>query len=73
MNWLAQYKREWLPGDIVAGVTLAAYAIPVSLAYAALPACRRRSAFTAICWAGLAMRCSARRGNWRSGPRLPSL
>jgi len=36
MNWLAQYKREWLAGDIVAGVTLAAYAIPVSLAYAGL-------------------------------------
>ncbi|MGC1691178.1 MAG: SulP family inorganic anion transporter, partial [Pseudolabrys sp.] len=26
----------WLPGDVVAGVTLAAYAIPVSLAYASL-------------------------------------
>src|SRR5207244_7735624 len=27
---------SWLPSDIIAGVTLAAYAIPVSLAYAAL-------------------------------------
>lgn len=36
MNWLANYNRAWLPKDIVAGVTLAAYAIPVSLAYAAL-------------------------------------
>ena len=26
----------WLPGDVIAGVTLAAYAIPVSLAYAGL-------------------------------------
>jgi sulfate permease, SulP family len=34
--WLAGYRAGWLPGDIVAGVTLAAYAIPVSLAYAAL-------------------------------------
>src|SRR3954467_8687946 len=34
--WLAEYRAAWLPGDVVAGVTLAAYAIPVSLAYAAL-------------------------------------
>src|ERR1700746_4098690 len=35
-RWLAGYRADWLPGDIVAGVTLAAYAIPVSLAYAGL-------------------------------------
>lgn len=35
-GWLAAYRREWLPFDAVAGITLAAYAIPVSLAYAAL-------------------------------------
>src|SRR5712671_7980885 len=35
-RWLADYRAAWLPGDIVAGVTLAAYAIPVSLAYAGL-------------------------------------
>src|SRR4051812_38328386 len=35
-RWLADYRAGWLPGDIIAGVTLAAYAIPVSLAYAAL-------------------------------------
>ncbi|MHC2619352.1 SulP family sulfate permease [Bradyrhizobium huanghuaihaiense] len=35
-GWLAAYQREWLPSDAVAGITLAAYAIPVSLAYAAL-------------------------------------
>src|SRR3954447_16391218 len=35
-RWLAEYHAAWLPGDIVAGVTLAAYAIPVSLAYATL-------------------------------------
>jgi high affinity sulfate transporter 1 len=35
-RWLAEYRRSWLPGDIVAGITLAAYAIPVSLAYASL-------------------------------------
>src|SRR3979411_529720 len=35
-RWLTEYRAAWLPGDVVAGVTLAAYAIPVSLAYAAL-------------------------------------
>src|SRR5690348_14893485 len=35
-RWLAEYRASWLGPDITAGVTLAAYAIPVSLAYAAL-------------------------------------
>ena len=35
-RWLAEYRLGWLTGDVVAGVTLAAYAIPVSLAYAEL-------------------------------------
>jgi SulP family sulfate permease len=35
-QWLREYRPEFLGGDIVAGVTLAAYAIPVSLAYATL-------------------------------------
>lgn len=34
--WLAEYRAAWLPHDVIAGVTLAAYAIPVSLAYATL-------------------------------------
>ena len=35
-RWLAEYQPSWLLSDIVAGVTLAAYGIPVSLAYAGL-------------------------------------
>src|SRR5688572_13777040 len=35
-NWLPQYQRAWLKFDVMAGITLAAYAIPVSLAYASL-------------------------------------
>src|SRR4051812_36133852 len=35
-RWLAEYQLAWLPHDAVAGVTLAAYGIPVALAYAAL-------------------------------------
>src|SRR5271157_3600115 len=36
IRWLGAYRLAWLPGDAVAGITLAAYAIPVSLAYATL-------------------------------------
>ena len=35
-RWLTDYNAAWLRGDVVAGITLAAYAIPVSLAYAGL-------------------------------------
>ena len=35
-QWLARYQPAWLGNDLVAGVTLAAYAIPVALAYATL-------------------------------------
>ena len=35
-GWFAGYHAAWLPSDAIAGITLAAYAIPVSLAYAAL-------------------------------------
>jgi SulP family sulfate permease len=35
-GWLSEYRAAWLTADIIAGVTLAAYAIPVSLAYAGL-------------------------------------
>src|SRR5215469_10256050 len=35
-QWLREYRLPWLRNDIVGGVTLAAYAIPVSLAYATL-------------------------------------
>jgi len=35
-QWLPTYERRWLGVDLVAGITLAAYAIPVSLAYAGL-------------------------------------
>jgi SulP family sulfate permease len=35
-QWLPHYAVSWLRPDFVAGLTLAAYAIPVSLAYASL-------------------------------------
>ena len=36
LQWLPRYRASDLPADAVAGLTLAAYAIPVSLAYATL-------------------------------------
>jgi SulP family sulfate permease len=36
IHWLREYRLSWLPSDGIAGITLAAYAIPVSLAYAGL-------------------------------------
>jgi len=35
-QWLPGYQARWLGADLVAGITLAAYAIPVALAYAEL-------------------------------------
>ena len=35
-QWLPAYRAAWLRSDAIAGVTLAAYGIPVSLAYASL-------------------------------------
>ncbi|WP_291297561.1 SulP family inorganic anion transporter [Elioraea sp.] len=36
LTWLRGYRPAWLTADLVAGITLAAYAIPVALAYATL-------------------------------------
>src|SRR6516165_3355160 len=35
-GWLSHYKPAWLRFDLIAGATLAAYSVPVSLAYAGL-------------------------------------
>jgi high affinity sulfate transporter 1 len=36
IDWLGRYQAGWLRSDLTAGVTLAAYAVPVALAYATL-------------------------------------
>ncbi len=36
LEWLPNYKLSLLRWDVIAGITLAAYAVPVSLAYASL-------------------------------------
>jgi MFS superfamily sulfate permease-like transporter len=35
-QWIPSYQSRWLTSDLVAGITLAAYAVPVALAYATL-------------------------------------
>jgi sulfate permease, SulP family len=35
-QWVRAYRSAWLSDDLIAGATLASYAIPVSLAYASL-------------------------------------
>jgi MFS superfamily sulfate permease-like transporter len=35
-EWVSNYNPRWLKSDLVAGLTLAAYAVPVSMAYASL-------------------------------------
>ena len=36
LTWLRTYSFKFLGKDVLAGITLTAYAIPVSLAYASL-------------------------------------
>ena len=35
-EWLVSYRKEWLPADVVAGLTAAAVVIPKALAYATI-------------------------------------
>jgi high affinity sulfate transporter 1 len=35
-QWLPGYQSRWLKFDVIAGITLAAYAVPVAMAYASL-------------------------------------
>jgi Sulfate permease family len=67
-GWFAEYEAAWLAGDFIAGVTLAAYAIPVSMAYAGLAGLPPQVASMVIYSAGWATPCSARRVNWTLAP-----
>jgi sulfate permease, SulP family len=65
---LPEYRAFWLLGDIVAGITLAAYAIPVCLAYAGLADLPPRVGIYGYLLGGLGYACSDPRGSWPSGP-----
>ena len=51
--WLREYKPRWLLSDAVAGLTLAAYAVPVSMAYAGLAGLPPVSGIYCYLFAGL--------------------
>jgi SulP family sulfate permease len=53
-EWLPAYQRAWLRSDLSAGVTLAAYAIPGSLAYASLAGLPPQAGLYCYVVAGLA-------------------
>ena len=66
------YERSWLRGDLLAGVTVAAYLVPQVMAYATVagPAAGRRAVGGARHrWP--CTRCWARPGSCRSGRSRP--
>jgi high affinity sulfate transporter 1 len=52
-QWLSGYEGRWLKSDVIAGVTLAAYAIPVSMAYASLAGVPPQSGIYCYLFGGL--------------------
>jgi high affinity sulfate transporter 1 len=52
-GWLPRYRAAWLPLDLIAGITLAAYAVPVSLAYAGLAGVPAQMGLYCYLFAGL--------------------
>jgi high affinity sulfate transporter 1 len=53
LYWLPRYETSWLSADVIAGITLAAYAIPVSLAYASLAGLPPHYGIYCYLWGGL--------------------
>lgn len=61
-RWLRSYRREWLRGDVVAGVTLAAYLLPAGIADASLANLPPEAGLYACLFSGLVywLFCSSR-------------
>src|SRR4051812_30535782 len=60
--WLRSYKPAWLRGDVVAGITLAAYLLPAGLGDASLANLPPQAGLYACLFAGLVfwLFCSSR-------------
>ena len=60
--WIASYDRAWLRGDIVAGITLAAYLLPAAIGDASLAGLPPQAGLYACLFAGLVfwLFCSSR-------------
>jgi hypothetical protein len=61
---LQGYQRSWLPRDVVAGVTLAAVAIPETMGYTSIAQTLLSPACTPSSFPPSRSRCLARRGCW---------
>jgi MFS superfamily sulfate permease-like transporter len=71
-GWLPRYESAWLRFDLVAGVTLAAYAVPQSLAYPGLAGLPAQMGLYCYLFAGWATLSSDRRVTWPLARRPPS-
>lgn len=62
LEWLPAYRRDWLRADLVAGLTLAAFMLPESLAYGSLAGLPPQAGLYATMLAGFAFAlfCSGR-------------
>ena len=61
-GWLRSYKGKWLAGDLVAGLTLAAYLLPAGIGYASLAGLPPQAGLYACLFSGLVfwLFCSSR-------------
>src|SRR5436190_785538 len=53
LTWLRAYDRTWLRGDVLGGVTLAAYLLPAALGDASLANLRPEAGLYACMFSGL--------------------
>src|SRR5437764_5885400 len=62
LGWLRRYDRNWLRGDVVAGITLAAYLLPAGLGDASLANLPPQAGLYACLFGGLVfwLFCSSR-------------
>src|SRR5689334_149812 len=62
LNWLRNYNKSWLRGDIVAAITLAAYLLPAALGDASLANLPPQAGLYACLFGGLVfwLFCSSR-------------
>src|ERR1700760_1085708 len=62
MQWLRTYQRAWLRGDLIAGITLAAYLLPAGLGDASLANLPPQAGLYACLFSGLVfwLFCSSR-------------
>ncbi|RPH94164.1 MAG: DNA repair protein, partial [Lysobacterales bacterium] len=62
LRWLRTYDRTWLRGDVVAGITLAAYLLPAGLGDASLARLPPQAGLYACLFSGLVfwLFCSSR-------------